>query len=352
MASTALLAFCLVPAVAASPTPSSALQYSALQSVGLVDGAWIGRLSYNALVVYDDEIAASYYGSGSLHVTAAGGGVEGVFVFQQATIVTPPESPSALAIADVTGTIGGGPSAMELVYEEIDVTSTSSGVTAELTFTAAELGNPTITVVATSGSCGSVSGFWNSEFAQGLGNQGEFIAGREGTWVAHRTSGEGPPGIEYEATLSEVEADAAVLIEQLRDGGPWSADIVGDVLSRAEQLAVNGLRRSNCDSNLDDTAFRNRAFATVAQLLEEAALSEGVFADAILELMIAGYRSGVFAVDTELRDFYQATFEELVTQTISEGSEQELVTLYAAATQLGEEDLAAQIAELLGLVEG
>ncbi len=275
----------------------------ASQGVGLGEGAWRGSLSYNALVVFDDDIPASYYGRGTFLATVSGGSVEGSFIFNQLTVVRPPDLAPAVASADVFGNMTGGALAPELVYDEILVTSTSLGITAELTFTAAELGSPSITMVPTAGGCGSVSGVWNQEFASGLGAQGEFIAGRQGTWVAHRNGGSDAPDADYEAAMADIEASAATLIEDLRDGGPWSADIVGDILGRAEQLAANGFVRSNCDSGEDDTAFRNRAYAVVAQMLSEAALSDGVLADGILELMVAGYRSGVFASDPELANF-------------------------------------------------
>ncbi|MFT7607765.1 MAG: hypothetical protein ACI9MX_000821 [Candidatus Aldehydirespiratoraceae bacterium] len=321
--------------------------------VGFGDnGQWRGSLSYNALVVYDDEVGAQYYGRGTFQTSVSAASVEGSFVFDQATITRPTDLPEAFATAQVSGLLTGAALQPELVYDEIFVTSTSSGVTAEFTFTAAELGNPRISLVPTTGSCGSISGFWNQEFAAGLNAQGEFIAGRQGTWVAHRVGVEVSSGVEYETVIASIEADAAVLIEALREGGPWSADIVGDVLARAEQLAVNGLRRANCDPETDDTAFRSRAFATVAQLLEEAALSDGVFADGILELMIAGYRSGVFAADPELRAFYDGTFELIVDNAMADGSETELVTLFTAAVQLARTDLAQQISDLLAEGEG
>lgn len=343
---TVLIALCLLPVALASPTQSSAMQ-----QVGLVDGEWWGRLSYNALVVYDDDIPAHYYGRGSIHVEASGSSVGGSFIFNQLTVVRPPELPEAIANTHVFGTISGGTSVMEMAYESVRVTSTSAGVTADLTFTAAELGNPTISIVTTSGSCGSVSGFWNHEFAQGLIAQDEFIVGRQGTWSAHRSGGEGLALADYEAVMQPLEADVASVIEQIRADGPISVDLISDVLGRAEHLANNGLRRANCDSGADDTVFRNRAFAAITQLLQEVALSDGVFANAYLELMVAGHRSGVFALDEELGTYYDAAFEEIVDVTLREGSAEELLSLYSAARQLGKDELAAQIAEILEVVE-
>jgi hypothetical protein len=315
------------------------------------EGAWRGSLSYNALVVYDDDIPASYHGSGTLNMTVVGGSMEGSFIFNQVTVVRPPDLEPAVANAHVFGDVTGGSLAPELVFDQIRVTSTSAGITAELTFTAAELGNPRISVVPTAGSCGSVQGFWNQGFASGLASQGEFIAGREGTWIVHRL-GENEPSLErYEATMADIEADANTLIEDLRAGGPWSASIVSDVLSRAEELAVGGFRRSNCDNGDDDTVFRNRAYAVVAQMLNEAALSDGVFANGILELLVAGYRSGVFASDPELRDFYDGQFDQIAQQAIESGNQTELLTVYSAAIQLGKNELAAAIAELLAVVD-
>ncbi len=323
------------------------------QGVGMGEGSWRGSLSYNALVVYDDDIPASYYGQGTMYLTVVGGSMEGSFIFNQRTVVEVPDSGTALANANVFGNVTGGALAPELVFDQIHVTSTdaASGVTAELTFTAAELGNPRILVVPTAGSCGSVQGFWNQGFASGLAAQGEFIAGRQGTWIAHRLGGGEPTPERYEAAMAEIEASANTLIEDLRAGGPWSADIVSDVLGRAENLASGGFRRANCDSGEDDTAFRNRAFAVVAQMLNEAALSDGVFADGILELMIAGYRSGVFASDAELRDFYEGQFDLIAEQVLDSGSQAELLTLYIAALQLGRTELAATVAELLEVVD-
>ncbi len=321
------------------------------QGVGMGEGAWRGSLSYNALVVYDDEIPASYYGRGTLNINVNGGSVEGSFFFNQLTVVRPPDLEPAVAKANIYGEVTGGALAPELVYDEIRVTSTSAGIKAELTFTAAELGNPSISLVPTAGSCGSVQGFWNHEFAAGLGAQGEFIAGRQGTWAAHRLGEHETPLAQYEAAMADIESSANTLIEQLRAGGPWSADIVSDVLSRAEELAVGGFRRSNCDTGEDDTMFRNRAYAVVAQMLNEAALSDTVFADGILELMVAGYRSGVFASDPELRDFYDGQFDQIVQQALDSGSQTELLAVYSAAVQLGKIELAAAVAELLEVVD-
>lgn len=334
----------LLASAVGAPTAASS------QAVGMGEGSWRGSLSYNALVVYDDEIPASYYGRGTLHMTVGGASVDGQFFFNQLTVVRPPDVESAVANAKVSGNVTGGALAPELVYDSIRVRSTSAGITADLTFTAAELGNPSITVVPTTGGCGSVSGYWNQEFAAGLGAQGEFIAGSQGTWVAHRLGGSESPFSEYQAVMADIEAGAADLIDRLRAGGPWSVDTLSDILGQAENLAVNGFRRANCDSGEDDTVFRNRAYAVVAQMLNEAALSDGVFADAILELMVAGYRSGVFASDPELQDFYESQFEQIVSQTIESGSETELLAVYTAALQLGRNDLAASVAELLAVV--
>ncbi len=341
-------------AVAAAVMAGAAGPTAALsQGVGMGEGSWRGSLSYNALVVYDDDIPASYYGRGTMNLTVVGGTIEGSFIFNQRTVVRVSDSATALANASVFGNVTGGALAPELVYDQIEVKSTdaASGVTAELTFTAAELGNPRILVVPTAGSCGSVQGFWNQGFASGLASQGEFIAGRQGTWVLHRL-GEGERSTaDYEMAMEEIEAGANTLIEELRAGGPWSADIVSDVLSRAENLASGGFRRANCDRGEDDTAFRHRAYAVVAQMLNEAALSDGVFADGILELMIAGYRSGVFASDAELRDFYEGQFDLIAEQVLDSGRQAELLKLYATALQLGRNELAATVAELLEVVD-
>ncbi len=337
-----LVASALVATVGQSAPPASA------QGVGFTDGAWEGSLYYSAKVIFDDDVAAFYRGSGSFNLSVQGGGADGMFNVKFITVVKPTDLPDSLAFASTKGQVSGNALVPELVVGDVQTTSESSGVKAEFTFSAAELGSPRIKLVPTDGSCGSLVGFWNQGFASGLADQGDSIVGPKGSWSAHRAGPDSEP--QDELLLVQLQNDTDNLVDDLRAGEALDSDVLHSVLSRAEAMAVGGFRRSNCDSGEDDTRFRSRAYAMIQQLLTEAQ-GAGLNSLTVISLINAGYRSGVFADDPDLQTFYEEAFDQVVDAAIESGNRFELLQVHSAATQLGKTELADQIAEILELVD-
>jgi hypothetical protein len=236
------------------------------------------------------------------------------------------------------------------------VSSEASGIVIELSFTAAELGNPRGKMIPTGGDCSRLYGTWNQEFALGMEAQGGSVDQLTGTWNAFRDSslgGTDPADLADDmAFFSDLGQD---ILDEVRRGDINASDL-RDFLAVAEGAIVSGINRSNCDEGVDsgsEAAFRSLAAATVDQILEEAALRIDSIDDrTFLSLMLSGYRTGTFDEATALRDFYEADFERRVDTALAGGDPDTLRTFLVFATQLGKDELAADLLDLLGVVGG
>ena len=117
-----------------------------------------------------------------------------------------------------------------------------------------------------------------------------------------------------------------------------------------------GTIRSNCDEGTDsgmETQFRSFAAATVENILEELALSDfaGIDDQTFLSLMLSGYRTGIFSEDTGLRDFYESELQVRVDTALVGADVETLQRFLATVSQLGMDELAADILALLEVLE-
>ena len=348
--SLALVVVSSVALVGLSSPPASS------QPIGPPSGSWHGYYHYDtgAVFVTDDvDVPVGYTVEGRFDFVTANGFLTGNYTLGVDAELT---ELGVNAHGDASGDLTGPATEPDMVLLGTDVSSAASGIVIELSFSAAELGNPRGKMIPTGGDCSNLYGTWNQEFALGMEAQGGTVDQLTGSWHAFREAsfGENDP----DALLAEMEGFSDLgqdILDEVR-GGDINASDLRDYLAVAEGAIVSGTTRSNCDEGIDsgsEAAFRSLAAATVDQILEEAALRIDSIDDrTFLSLMLSGYRTGSFDEATELRDFYEADFERRVDAALAGADPDTLRTFLVFATQLGKNELAADLLGLLGEMGG
>lgn len=326
------------------------------QPAGPTAGNWNGYYHYDtgaSFATEEGDVPVGYTATGTFDFVTANGFLDGSY---QLSVDVELLELGTTAHSNASGDLGGPAAEPDMILSGIDVSSEASGIVIDLSFTAAELGNPRGKMIPTGGDCSNLYGTWNQEFATGMEAQGGSVDTLTGTWHAFRDTSLGdndPEDLADEmAGLSDLGQD---ILDEVRRGEIVPSDL-RDYLAVAEGAIVSGISRSNCDEGVDsgtEAAFRSLAAATVDQILEEAALRVDTIDDwTFLSLMLSGYRTGSFGTATELRDFYEADFARRTDAATASGDPETLETFLVFATQLGKDELAADLLGLLGVIGG
>jgi hypothetical protein len=326
------------------------------QQVGPPAGNWHGYFHYFGNAAFDTDegdVPVVYTATGTFDFVTANGFLNGDYeLLVEAELTELGTTANAIASGDLSGPA----TEPDMILEGTSVSSGVGGIVMELSFTAAELGNPQGKMIPTGGDCSNLYGIWNQEFSLGMEAQGGTVDQLDGTWHAFRDSSmsDGDPGA-LEAEMTSFSALGQTILNDVRSGTVNTADL-RDYLAVAEGAIVSGTRRSNCEEGIDsgsEARFRSLAAATVDDILGEAALGIDSIDDlTFLSLMLSGYRTGSFDEGTDLRDFYEADFERRVDTAMSGGDPDTLRIFLVSATQLGRNDLATDLVDLLGEVGG
>ena len=326
------------------------------QPVGPSAGEWTGYYIYEANATFDTDegdVPVRYSAEGTFDFVTANGFLSGGYeLLVEAELTELGTTANAVASGDLSGPA----TEPDMVLSGTNVASAASGIVIELSFTAAELGNPQGKMIFTDGDCTFVYGTWAQEFTLGMEAQGGSVDELSGSWSAFKTSSLGdndPDSLADEMNaLSETGLD---VLDDVRRGD-YNASDLRDYLAVAEGAIVSGINRSNCDEGVDsgtEAAFRSLAAATVDDILGEAALRIDSFDDwTFLSLLVSGYRTGIFDESSEVRDFYEADFERRVSDAMAGGDPDTVRQFLTAASQLGRDDLATDLLALLGEMEG
>lgn len=319
------------------------------QFSGPADGQWTGYYHYDGRAAYatgEGDVVADYQAGGSFELTSGAGSVNGTYAIALTTKL-PELGGEAVSVA--TGTIEGPAVEPRMVFDEVTVSTEAAGVDLTLTFTAAELGYPEYAMVVLSSSCDMFNGSWNQELAPGIEAQGGTASELGGAFVGIRSESflDSDPAW-AESRVNEILEEGDAIVGEVRGGNLAPAGL-RDFLAHAEGIIISGTRRTGCDEGAGNSMrFQTLASATVRELLEEMALRiDEVDTRTFYDLLVAGIRTGSFEPGSDLRGFYEAEFETRVGESIASGDTETLTRLLAAARQLGRNDLADMILELL-----
>lgn len=323
------------------------------QPAGPTSGSWVGFMHYDSTAVFrtdDGDVPVRYDADGNLEFETSAGSLTGTYQLHvEAELV----ELGVTGISDLSGTLSGPATEPVMTFEFLTASSQASGITMELTFSSAELGNPQATLKPTDGTCSNISGTWHQEFANGMAEQGNTVDQLSGTWQAIRRSSLGDNDLDtFEDEMGALEDFGQDILDDLRSGS-LDTDQLRDYLAAAEGAILAGTIRSNCDEGVDSAtqvSFQTFASATLDQVLLEAAEDIDALTDEeFFALFRSGYRTGTFGSADELKDFYEAELARRTDVIIASGDAAAIQQLLAWAVQYGEHELAA---ELMALLEG
>jgi hypothetical protein len=305
------------------------------------EGKWEGFYGMNDGSVWADgvdaEVLATHQALGNFELTAAAGTATGRWLVDVYTVVEA-DGVRAEADGEGIGVLDGNTRSLEMVFDRLTVTEPTIGMT--LSFTAGEL--PAATggnMDVTGADCNSVRGNWSVEFpSASLG--GQFTAIRVGA-----AADEDSVAADRQASMEELTSRGRSILRQVREG-IVDLEMIRDLLQDVEGgLSYPG---STTCGGADDGSFRSATTELIDSMLFELADDDiGLDPDVLIELVIAGFRSGVFSSDTDARDFWLRVYDDAVEAALAGADVATLAKFSAASRLLGFDVQADTIDDLL-----
>ena len=323
-------------AAALSLRPAGAMEGSSFS-----EGSWEGYLGMEADYTFltdDGDVPVEYRLMGAF----VGSSVADTFTGEwQVDVHT--RTTEAEANAFGTGAFNGSADFVELELDRIDVTEPTLGIS--VTFTAEELpgaGGGFLEVL--DGDCNSVQGRREIDFPdQAL--IGRFTAVRIG---AERSDDE--VSQQRRRSQRQLAERGRMMLSDIRDGS-FDPDALQQLLDDTEG-ALLPPQAASCGGT-DSGRFRAATTQLIDSLLFELAGSAEEFeARILIDLLVAGFRSGTFDSNPDAREFWLAEYERAVEGAIASESLAALTQFSAASRLLGRtaeaDTIDALIATLLG----
>jgi hypothetical protein len=267
------------------------------------DGSWLGSLVYNAQVSFPGDTQAEAKASGKFDFVVAGGLVtEGTFEFSASGFGTA-NSAAAIAALDLVGTGGVEGTASEPVLRSDSVhlsgTASSQGleVPIDMAFGADELTPIPLQIFTVD--CEMVTGSFEQAIAASIaasGGAGTYV----GRWVALR--GDDPASAGTMGAYEQLIADAEVIVNAAKAGGPIDPVALLDALDRAEQFAASTPINAACRNLQPDLAegFSLSISGLISDLIEAVLTApSSVNLTVLQDVVAAGVRTGVLSANAE-----------------------------------------------------
>ena len=305
------------------------------------EGKWEGFYGMNDGSVWADGVdagvLATYQALGNFELTSAAGTATGRWLVDVYTVVEA-DGVSAEADGEGIGVLDGNTRSLDMVFDRLTVTEPTVGMT--LSFTAGELPGATGgNMDVTESDCNSVRGTWSVEFpATSLG--GQFTAFRLGS-----AADDASVAAARQASQDALTMRGRSVLRQVRDG-IIDLESIRQLLQDVEGgLTYPG--STTCGGG-DDGSFRSATTELVDSMLFELADDDfGPDPDVLIELVVAGFRSGVFSTDPEARAFWLRVYDDAVEAALSDADVGSLAKFSAASRILGFDDQADTIDDLL-----
>ena len=336
----ALLAVCVAVLVAGATVPATVSGGPAPSE--FPEGNWEGYYGMDPASMYADggaaEVTASFEALGNFEAAAVAGTLSGRWLIDAHAVV---EADGLRTEADAVavGVFNGPTSGVDLELTKLRATEPSMGMTIELT--AAELpGGSGGTMNVLGGDCNSVWGNWTLEFT-GFEFVGQFSAIRVGA-----EQNDESVAAARRASQEALTSQGRLILGNIRDG-VVDLVLIRDLLQSAEgALAYGGL--GSC-GNEDSGSFRAATTELIdSMLFEMVGLVDELDADVLIELVVAGFRSGSFSADPDAREFWLRAYDEAVDAALATGDRVTLAKFSAASRLLGFDEQADTIDDLLG----
>ena len=305
------------------------------------EGNWEGYYGMDRASAYADgpgnEVAASFEALGNFEAAAVAGTLSGRWLIDAHTVV---EADGLRTEADAVavGVFNGPTSGVDLELTKLRATEPTMGMTIE--FTAGELpGASGGTMQVTGGDCNSVWGDWTLDFT-GFSFVGQFTGFRLGP-----DADDDSVTAARRASQEALTTRGRIVLGNIRDG-LVDLGAIRDLLQSAEgTLAYGG--RGSC-GNEDTGSFRAATTELIdSMLFEMAGIVDELDVDVLIELVVAGFRSGSFSADPAAREFWLQVYNEAVDAALASGDRATLAKLSAASRLLGFDEQADTIDDLL-----
>lgn len=312
---------------------------SGAQGADFSEGSWEGYLGMDSNYVFDTDegpVPVDYQALGDFDGRTFAGTFSGTWlvdVYSRSTIDGVVVEANAIGVGDFNGPTVD----VELEVDSVTVTEPTIGMS--LTFSADELpGASGGRLQVEGGDCNTVFGTWAVDFSdQSL--QGEFTAIRRG-----RDADDDGIADARRANQRDLSTRGRGILTDIRSGTVDTAAI-RSLLQDAEGALGSG-PEERCGGG-DDGSFRSATTQLIDSMLFELAGSDALDADTLIELMLAGARSGAFSRDAETSDFWYRRYGEGVDAAVASGDRVTLVRFSAASRILGREAEAQAIDDLL-----
>ncbi len=283
------------------------------------------------------EVYADYQALGNFEASSVAGTVSGRWLIDLHSVASTEEVASE-AYAIGVGVLRGSTFGVDLELDTLTVSEPSIGMS--LTFTAEELPTPGAgRLEVTGGDCNTVWGDWVIEFPSHP-LEGQFSAFRVGVEADDESV-----AASRRASQEQLSARGRSLLTDIRAGN-IDVESIRELLQAVEgALAYGG--RGSCGGD-DSGSFRAATTELIdSMLFELAGGADELDVESLIELIVAGFRSGSFFADPEARDFWLGVYDEAVDAALAGGDRPTLARFSAASRLLGFDEQAAVIDALL-----
>ncbi len=311
------------------------------QSPEFPEGNWEGFLGMDGGSVYADgvdaQVLADYQASGYFEAAAIAGTLSGRWLVDVHS-VTETEGVRAEADAVAVGVFNGSTAGVDLELTKLTATEPTIGMTLE--FSAGELPGASGGRMEVTGSdCNTVWGNWVVDFP-GNSLVGQFSALRVGADADEASVAEA-----RRASQEALTTQGRLVLTGIRRG-VVDLPSIRDLLQSAEGSLAYGV--SGSCGNDDPASFRAATTELIdSMLFEMAGLTDELDADILIELVLAGFRSGAFSSDPEARAFWLEVYDEAVDAALLDGDPATLAKFSAASRLLGFDAQADTIDDLI-----
>lgn len=296
-------------------------------------GSWIATMSLrDTTTVASDEgnIDILYDVLGGFDARSANGNLTGNWSLTLNTYVTADGFETqgyGQAIGEVTGFASVAMLELDLVI------AGSNGI--EFTFTAEELPTPGGgDLFVRSADCQWVSGDWVIDF------NGDLL---EGEFTALATD-----DLDADGRAEQARADLEAFNEQGREAladirsGTWNPLDLQDLFAQADGIMTQYTTQSSCGDEGNRSSHRHAASELVKSILFELSGDPGFFStEALINLILSGYRSGFFDGDDGAEDLWLGEYDQRVAAAVEGRDPNEVARIASFSEQLGRTEEAA-----------